>query len=116
MKMVSLVKIVLVIGIVVAGSPAIASTISVGCNNFGKLRSKNSNTPTKIRFVNERDETVRIFWLDFGGAMRFYAEVEAGATLLQPTYLTHPWIILDNTGNCTGPFMPRPSLRVVTIQ
>jgi von Hippel-Lindau disease tumor supressor len=116
MKMVSLLKVVLAIGIFTAGSPTAASTISGGCNNFGKLRSKNSNTPAKIRFVNERDETIRIFWLDFGGAMRFYAEIEPGARLLQPTYLTHPWIILDNTGNCTGPFMPRQNLRVVVIQ
>ncbi len=109
-------KAALIIGCIFAAQPTPASETPEGCKGMGTLRSQNSDTPANMRFVNQRDAAIRTFWLDFDGAARFYAQIDPGDTLLQPTYLTHPWIIMDQAGKCTGPYMPRKGLRVVVIR
>jgi VHL beta domain len=116
MNLFLIMKVAFVFAVVVVTQPVCADAALPGCKGLNGLRSQNSDTPTTIRFKNARGQTIRTYWLDFGGVQRFYTTIEPGEIFVQPTYLTHPWIILDEAGNCIGPFMPRKGLREITIR
>jgi hypothetical protein len=109
-------KATLAIAMIASVFPVLADAAPLGCKKLNGLRSKNSDTPSTIRFLNARDRMIRTYWLDFGGVQRFYAEIEPGGFYVQPTYLTHPWIILDEAGNCNGPYMPRQGGREIVVR
>lgn len=56
--------------------------------------------PAGIRFVNELDYAVDLFWLDYTGGRVFYGTIAAFGTRLQGTFTTHPWI-LAKSGTAT---------------
>lgn len=62
-------------------------------------RSLNSNTPATLRFVNRGAHTVRVHWLDFEGRRIFYSSLPPGQSYTQNTFLTHPWLVTDVSGN-----------------
>lgn len=66
----------------------------------GSVKSANSNTPSTIEFVNATCETLSVYWLDFNGAAVLYATLPAGGVNVQPTYVTHPWLVV---GSISGP-------------
>lgn len=50
-----------------------------------------------ITFVNNTSAPVDVFWIDFGCNEVFYYTIAAGASRTQSTFITHPWIIRDNS-------------------
>jgi hypothetical protein len=71
------------------------------------LESQNGNTPTYIEFVNNYGSTVVVDWINYTGQLVFYTFLESGASYVQQTYLTHPWIIYDQaTGLPIVGFLP----------
>ena len=61
----------------------------------------NSNTASQITFNNQSSEHVRIFWLDYEGDLVLYNDLDNGESYLQ-LRLTHPWVAIDDEGNCPG--------------
>jgi len=55
---------------------------------------------TTILFVNSSSATVNVFWLDYQGNRVWYATLLPGDSYIQETYLSHPWVITDESGNC----------------
>jgi len=76
------------------------------CPEETGLRSLSGTTSTTMTFVNDTTEAVRLFWLDYQGKRIFYSEIPAGRTAVQPTYLTHPWVVANQNGDCLRVYMP----------
>jgi hypothetical protein len=103
-----------------AETPSVASAASEpvpdpSCKERTKLRSKNSDTKTKITFTNRSGGTRGILWLDFNGQPKDYANLQNGEEAVFDTFMTHPWMITDGPGNCLQIVMPHPGARVVEL-
>ena len=92
--------------LLLSGSVAIAADQS--CKGLFKVRSKNSNTPTTITFVNKAHTQRAILWLDFKGHAKDYAMLAPGQSVTLKTFLTHPWMVANGPGDCLQIVMPRP--------
>lgn len=53
-----------------------------------------------MRFDNETDQTVELYWLDFAGNEKSYGKIAAGGSMPMGTYATHPWLArgVDDAG------------------
>eukprot|EP01119_Soliformovum_irregulare_P024750 TRINITY_DN8950_c0_g1_i2.p1 TRINITY_DN8950_c0_g1~~TRINITY_DN8950_c0_g1_i2.p1 ORF type:complete len:243 (-),score=36.43 TRINITY_DN8950_c0_g1_i2:78-806(-) len=49
-----------------------------------------------VEFCNESKDNVEIFWVDYNGVEVMYGTLTPNTSYIQPTYLTHPWIIRRN--------------------
>lgn len=78
----------------------------IACASEPALRSRESTTLTSIQFRNETSQPRWLLWLDFNGAAQRYAILEPGVTLVQATYLTHPWMVTNAAGGCLGVYLP----------
>jgi hypothetical protein len=66
-------------------------------------RSISGDTPSEITFDNQSGETVSIYWLDYEGNRVLYnAELGAGTSYTQPTWITHPWVAIAGDESCLG--------------
>lgn len=75
------------------------------------MRSGNSNTQTRITFVNIRTRPVHLWWKSFDNGERVSHGVVGpnGGRQNMTTYLTHPWVITDeDSGEALGVWMPIP--------
>ena len=97
-----------------AVTPAVSGG-EVSCSQLSTLRSGNSDTPTKITFVNNSGAHRAILWLDPTGQPREYASLNTGQEVTLDTFLTHPWMVTDGPGNCLQIVMPSPGGRVVEL-
>ncbi|MCH5374938.1 MAG: hypothetical protein JJ992_13260, partial [Planctomycetes bacterium] len=66
--------------------------------------SKRTGAETELRFVNQTDGNVELFWLDTSGRRRSYGILAAGAERRQHTYAGHVWLALDADGNSLAAF------------
>lgn len=76
------------------------------CNGFGKLKSKNSNRPVTITFVNKTDSLRALMWLDFKGQPQEFGNLEPRQKKTINTFVTHPWMFTDGPGNCQEIYLP----------
>ncbi len=63
-----------------------------------------SGASTTVTFVNTKDKMVKLFWVDYGGGLKHYADIAAGETLLRGTYNSATWLITDEKENPLGYF------------
>ncbi len=89
-------------------APRAAIAADASCKQLFKVRSKNSDTPTTITFVNESGASRGILWLGFDGHPKDYATLNPGEKVQFQTFLTHPWMITNRPGDCLKIVMPRP--------
>lgn len=75
---------------------------AAGCPAPGDIVSFNSDDAAAIIFLNGTNRPLRVYWLDFRGDAKFYRELQPGEAYRQQTYLTHPWVGVDPSGNCVG--------------
>ena len=83
---------------VAASSSATAGVILPPLNTT-QCHSLNNNTEATIRFSNNTLAAVDVYWLDYSGVEVFYYTLAPGQVVLQPTWLTHPWIVRLNSNN-----------------
>ena len=57
------------------------------------LRSKHYRIRTDIEFDNRLPEPVDIYWINYEGGRQKYHTLRPGETLIQKTFVTHPWVI-----------------------
>jgi hypothetical protein len=67
-----------------------------------QARSLESTTASSITFDNQSGTTVSIYWLDFEGNRVSYFTLPAGQSYVQPTWLTHPWVAVNDSNECLG--------------
>lgn len=79
-------------------------------------RSIHAEIPTEIEFVNAHSYPVKIFWLNYAGMRKHYYDLAPGETLVQQTYLTHPWVVETGTGEVLGVYYPDAQLRTIVVE
>lgn len=70
------------------------------CAQESTFKSIEGTTKATLTVINNTDETVQLFWLDYKGVRVFYHRVGPHSTFPQATWLTHPWIVAGAQGAC----------------
>jgi hypothetical protein len=84
-----------------------------GCTNLIGLRSTNGNQSVNLSFLNKTRKSINIIWIDYHGAHVPYKTLLPDQVLKQRSYVTHPWLITDTSGNCLGAFVASQSQGVI---
>jgi dipeptidyl aminopeptidase/acylaminoacyl peptidase len=61
--------------------------------------SGNSAVDTDVTFENRLGETVKLFWIDSGGARVPYGSIRAGEKYTQHTFVGHVWLVTSANSN-----------------
>jgi VHL beta domain len=85
------------------------------CSNEAQLRSPSSSVAASVVFENNSGQPAKIYWITFGGERKLYKEIASTQSFLQPTYVSHIWVIADSAGKCLQIFAPRTSTEKVAI-
>lgn len=56
-------------------------------------KSGNDLEKATLKVLNRSDEAISVFWLDFMGVERFYFDLRPSKEFLQPTFISHAWVI-----------------------
>ncbi|MDO8680536.1 MAG: WG repeat-containing protein [Acidobacteriota bacterium] len=73
----------------------------LSCSTEGSARSIGSERKTAFSIVNQRTDSITVYWLDFDGQRKRWFDVPPGQTRSQgETYSTHPWLVADSSGAC----------------
>lgn len=75
------------------------------CSEEGTIRSANGEA-TNIRFTNNAEGRVTVYWLDRQGSRVEYKKLAKGESYTQPTFVTHPWLIANEQDQCMGIYLP----------
>jgi hypothetical protein len=86
------------------------------CSSEHSLKSLNGNRSVILTFQNLSGEAISAYWLDYSGKRVFYRRINGGDSYDQPTYISHPWVLVDANGKCRKIVMPSASQKVVTIR
>ncbi len=70
------------------------------CQAEAAVFSLRGDKPTTVVFENNGSSVIRIFWIDYQGERKWYANLMPGDRHTQPTYASHPWVVTDVRGNC----------------
>lgn len=62
-------------------------------NSNPVVRSEKGDTQIEIEFVNDMNETVIVYWIDYEGNSIEYFRLRPGEKRKQVTYATHPWVV-----------------------
>ena len=57
-----------------------------------------------VNFENKRSLAVKLYWVEYGGGLKLYGEIEAGATRRQTTYSDASWLVTDLSDKHLGHF------------
>ena len=58
-----------------------------------------------VHFENRRNHAVKLYWVDYNGKLKFYAEIAAGAKREQTSYSSAVWSICDKDDRSLGYFV-----------
>lgn len=86
------------------------------CGYESSLKSLAGSISTTLVFQNARPTDISLFWLNYGGEREFYYTVPAGAQYAQLTYISHPWVVVDEQGRCLELVLPGKSTAKVDVR
>jgi hypothetical protein len=86
------------------------------CSEEAQACSIEGRHPARISFRNDRPTPVLIYWIDYTGGRKLYAQIASGHRHDQPTFLTHPWVVTDIVGNCLGFYLPQEQPREFVLR
>ena len=95
--------------------PAKASEANI-CPSESVSRSISGKVSTKMVFKNNSSNAVKTYWLNYSGERVFYKKLNPNQSYTQQTYVTHPWVITDDSDNCLGVYYPDGQTQTVEIQ
>ena len=88
---------------------SVDSLIQLPWQSFEKgpaLPSKPDGNPFDVHFINQREVTVELFWMDRNGTPKSYGKIDAGQRQKQQTRPGGVWMIADSiTGKQLGHFV-----------
>ena len=56
---------------------------------------RGDGAPSQIRFINVRSAPVSLVWIGGDGKEHFYGVIETGQEWIQPTFVTHRWLVKE---------------------
>lgn len=68
------------------------------------LPKSNSGDFLLLHLDNQSGKKVKLYWVNYGGGLQFYADIAAGDTREQTTYSGATWLIADADDNHLGYF------------
>ncbi len=68
-------------------------------------RSKGGGTLSSISIENTRSEAVKLYWVEYGGGLKYYADIAAGGMLTRGTFSKATWLIVDLNETPLGYFI-----------
>ena len=89
--------------LVTSGGPASATVPPVPDPPVPRSRHSRSTAgdhAASLLIINNTSETLQSLWLDYQGKRISYAQIAPLTSYVQPTFLTHPWIIANLQGTC----------------
>lgn len=92
------------------------SGASSSCRDERNLRSVQGNVHTSMKFLNNSNQEVRTYWLDYSGRRVFYKTIPAHGQYTQPTFQTHPWVVTDARDNCINIFVSNQPSAIAEIR
>ena len=94
---------------------ALAATdgLAAACN-WGAMRSIGSSDGRELIVVNQvGDRSARLYWIDFDGQPRFYAEIPPWGRHVQQTYRGHVWVSENSYGYCDVIFTVENNVEII---
>lgn len=89
-------------------SSTLTAQVHYSCNKLQSLDHSGMANETKIRFVNEGNQTIEIFWVKGDGEQIKYYELRGGQDYIQGTYTSHYWVAKTKEGgHCLGVYINR---------
>jgi von Hippel-Lindau disease tumor supressor len=79
------------------------------------VKSMSSDLPTTIRIFNASGKTVKVYWINFKGERELAATLKDGEALDRTTFLTHPWLITDESDEPWNLYYPDAEHRVIRV-
>ncbi len=89
---------------------AVAPTVPSG------LKSGGGSTPLTVTITNNKRDTIYYWWVNYSGNTVLYGSIAPGATIRQPTYSTHPWIVAANNGDLITQVTLHTSNMIVVVE
>jgi hypothetical protein len=62
-----------------------------------EIKSVNGNVGTSLAFINRGCQTIKVYWLDYEGNRVLYKTLKSQEGYSVNTYLTHPWLITNES-------------------
>lgn len=76
------------------------------CDDAASLKSGDFSNETQILFMNQSNNPIKTYWVNYGGGLEFYNDLLPGQEVLQQTALGHVWIVTDENNQCLAIFKP----------
>jgi VHL beta domain len=89
---------------------------SNACRDERNLRSVQGNVHTSMKFLNNSNQEVRTYWLDYSGSRVFYKTIAPHGQYTQPTFQSHPWLVTDTRDNCIDIYVSSQPSATVNIR
>ncbi len=70
---------------------------------------------TVITFQNKRDHRIKLYWMDYGGSLKLYGEIDKGADRQQNTYSDAVWLVTDEKDKPLGYFISGEKMALAVI-
>jgi hypothetical protein len=86
------------------------------CKFESGVRSLESRYSTHLVFRNQSLGKVSTWWVNDRGKRVFYSELAPGEEYSQQTYISHPWVIIDDKGRCLELVLPSSDTRTIDIK
>ena len=80
--------------------PVIPPTVNVPAS-----KSTLGEQATTINFVNKSQIEVKVYWVDYTGAEKYYKTLAPGESYVQETFATHPWVARTSSTNAAVLFV-----------
>jgi Kelch motif len=94
-----------------------SSLPTYNCNLESSLHSINGTQPAAIKFVNASSIPQNVYWLTYPPVARqLYFALAPGQSLVQGTFLTHPWVVTDSSNTCRAIYLPTVESGVAVLQ
>jgi hypothetical protein len=71
-----------------------------GCPQEGHIKSPSSYNAATVTFDNQTAADLKVYWLDFNGARKFYSNLKAHSKYDQATWVGHVWVVADGSDQC----------------
>lgn len=108
-------RLAVALALLAAWPAAMAEAADPSCRQQGRARSKVSDQPAKMTFINSSSTFRSVIWLDFKGREKTYAGLNPGQRITIDSFVTHPWLITTGPGDCLRIVYPRPGRQVVHL-
>jgi hypothetical protein len=86
------------------------------CRYEDGLKSLAGSHSTNLVFKNSSRSDISLFWLNYDGKRTFYYTLHQGAQFSLATYISHPWVVVDDHGQCLELVLPGKLTAIVNVQ